>query len=175
MINKVLSKYFTIFAIVVVFTSSTYAQEIQVYVDREVKPAILELISESEKEINIEVYILTDQDVIKALQEAESREVEVRIILDPNQTSNLKNVDQLKNRGVEIKWYPVTKPAQMHRKFAMFDKKKILLGSTNWTHNGLTRNCEINLLVDDPRAVAKIEEIFTQDWYYSYLGHYDKY
>ena len=175
MVKKVLSRYLVIFAIVVVLTSSVYAQEIKVYFDREVKPAILELISEAEKEIDIEVFILTDQDVIKALQRAETRGVEVRIILDPNQSSNLKNVDQLKNRGVEVKWYPVTKPAQMHRKVAIFDKKKVFLGSTNLTHNGFTRNCEINLLIDDPQTVAKIEEIFSQDWYHSYLGHYDKY
>jgi len=175
MVKKVLSKYLVIFAIVVILTSPVYAQEIKIYVDREVKPAILTLISEAEKEIDIEVYILTDQDVIKALQRAETRGVEVRIILDPNQTSNLKNVDQLKNRGVEIKWYPVTKPAQMHRKVAIFDKKKVFLGSTNWTHNGFTKNCEISLFLDDSQAVAKIEEIFARDWYYSYLGHYDKY
>ena len=175
MAKKVLSKYLAIFATVVILASPVYAQEIQVYIDREVKPAILTLISEAEKEIDIEIYILTDQDVIKALQRAETRGVEVRIILDPNQPSNLKNVDQLKNRGVEVKWYPVTKPAQMHRKFAMFDKKKIFLGSTNWTHNGFTKNCEINLLIDDLQAIAKIEEIFSRDWYYSYLGHYNKY
>jgi phosphatidylserine/phosphatidylglycerophosphate/cardiolipin synthase-like enzyme len=173
--KKILSQYFAILAIVVILVSPAYAQEIQVYIDREVKPAILNLISESEKEIDIEVYILTDQDVIKALQRAETRGVEVRIILDPNQPSNLKNVDQLKNRGVEVKWYPATKPAQMHRKCAMFDKKKVFLGSTNWTHNGFTKNCEINLLIDDPQTIAKIEEIFSRDWYYSYLGHYDKY
>jgi len=161
MVKKVLSNYLVIFATVVILTSPVYAQEIKIYVDREV--------------IDIEVYILTDQDVIKALQRAETRGVEVRIILDPNQTSNLKNVDQLKNRGVEVKWYPVTKPAQMHRKVAIFDKKKVFLGSTNWTHNGFTKNCEISLFLDDSQAVAKIEEIFARDWYYSYLGHYDKY
>jgi phosphatidylserine/phosphatidylglycerophosphate/cardiolipin synthase-like enzyme len=173
--KKVLSQYLVISAIVVILALPVYAQEIQAYIDREVKPAILNLISESEKEIDIEVYILTDQDVIKALQRAETRGVAVRIILDPNQSSNLKNVDQLKNREVEVKWYPVTKPAEMHRKFAMFDKKKIFLGSINWTHNGFTKNCEINLLTDDPQTIAKIEEIFLRDWYYSYLGHYDKY
>ncbi len=175
MVKRVLLQYLTIFATVVILTSSVYAQEIQVYIDREVKPAILDLISEAEKEIDVEVYIFTDQDMIKALQQAETRGVEVRIILDPNQASNLKNVDQLKNRGAEVKWYPVTKPAQMHRKVAIFDRKKIFLGSTNWTHNGFTKNCEINLLTDDPQTIAKIEEIFGRDWYYSYLGHYDKY
>jgi phosphatidylserine/phosphatidylglycerophosphate/cardiolipin synthase-like enzyme len=175
MLKKIISRYLIIFATVVVFISSAQAQEVKVYVDEEIRPAILKLIYEADEQIDIQMYILTDQDVIKALERAEGRGVEVRIILDPNQRYNLKHVDRLKREGVEIKWYPVNKPALMHRKMAIFDKEKVLLGSANWSRNGLTNNKEINVLIDDSEVVGKVTEVFSDDWYYSFLGHYNKY
>jgi phosphatidylserine/phosphatidylglycerophosphate/cardiolipin synthase-like enzyme len=172
---KVLSKYLIIFVTVAVFISSALAEEVKVYFDEEIKPVILKLIYGAEERIDIQMYILTDLDIIRALERAESRGVEVRIILDPNQRYNLKYVDRLKREGVEIKWYPVNKPALMHRKMAIFDKEKVLLGSANWSRNGLTNNKEINVLIDDLKLTDKVVEIFSNDWYYSFLGHYDKY
>lgn len=175
MVKKALSRYLIIFATVVIFISSAQAGEIEIYIDREIRPAILELISESKKQIDIEMYILADQDVIRALERAEDRGVEVRIVLDPNQRYNLKHVDQLEREGIEVKWYPVNKPALMHRKVAIFDKKRVFLGSANWSRNGLTNSKEIDVLIDDSELVDEVVEIFSDDWYYSYIGHYDKY
>jgi phosphatidylserine/phosphatidylglycerophosphate/cardiolipin synthase-like enzyme len=121
------------------------------------------------------MYILSDKDVIEALKRAEDRGVEVRIILDPSRRYNLKYIDELKREGVDIKWYPVNKPSLMHRKLAVFDKEKVLLGSANWSRNGLTNNKEIDILIDDSPAVKKIADIFSNDWYHSFLGYYDKY
>jgi phosphatidylserine/phosphatidylglycerophosphate/cardiolipin synthase-like enzyme len=172
---KVLSKYLIIFATVAVFISSAQAREVKVYLDDEIKPVILKLIYEADEQIDIEMYILTEQDIIRALEKAEGRGVEVRIILDPNQRYNLKHVDRLKREGVEIKWYPVNKPSLMHRKLAIFDKEKVFLGSANWSRNGLTNNKEMNVVIDDSEVVEEVTEVFSDDWYYSFLGHYDKY
>ncbi|MFH1504168.1 MAG: phospholipase D family protein [Candidatus Omnitrophota bacterium] len=175
MARKIFSAYLIIFATVVVFISSAQAGEVKVYVDKEIKPVVLRLISEAEKQIDIEMYILTDRNVIEALEKAEGRGVEVRLILDPNQRYNLEHTDDLKREGVEIKWYPVSKPALMHRKAAIFDEEKVILGSCNWSRNGFTNSKEINVLINDAQAVKEIIEIFSGDWYHSYLGHYEKY
>jgi phosphatidylserine/phosphatidylglycerophosphate/cardiolipin synthase-like enzyme len=58
---------------------------------------------------------------------------------------------------------------------AIFDKEKVLLGSANWSRNGLTNSKEIDVLIDDSKLADKMAEIFSDDWYYSFLGHYDKY
>ena len=94
MARKVPSQYLIIFATVVTFVLSAHAGEVEVYIDKEIRPAILRLISEAEKQIDIEMYILTDQDVIEVLERAEDRGVEVRVILDPNHGYNLKHVDE---------------------------------------------------------------------------------
>jgi len=172
---KALLKSLILFVQVVIFLSSAQAGEVEVYVDKEIKPVILRLIYEADKTIDIQMYILSDQDVIEALERAEDRGVEVRVILDPGRRYNLKCIDELRREGVEIKWYPINKPALMHRKLAIFDREKILLGSANWSGNGLTNNKEIDVLIDDSPTVKKIAEIFSNDWYHSFLGHYSKY
>ncbi len=56
------------------------------------------------------MYALTDAEVIGALERAEARGVEVRVILDPNQIGNQDHVDRLTEQGAEVKWFPVKKP-----------------------------------------------------------------
>jgi phosphatidylserine/phosphatidylglycerophosphate/cardiolipin synthase-like enzyme len=173
--SKALLKSLILFTQVIIFISLVRAEGVNVYVDKEIKPVILRLIYETDKTIDIQMYILSDQDVIEALERAEDRGVEVRIILDPSRRYNLKYIDELRREGVEIKWYPVNKPALMHRKLAIFDREKILLGSANWSRNGLTNNKEITVLIDDIRTVDRVADIFSDDWYHSFLGHYSKY
>lgn len=72
--------------------------------------------------------------------------------------------------GVEVKWFPVNKPAQMHRKLAIVDGTKLFAGSVNWSYNGLARNEELMLIVVDPLIAKKLDEIFAEDWYQSWLG-----
>ncbi len=152
-----------------------WAGEVQVYTDREIRIALLELLNGAQRSIDVEMYVLTDDEVTAALERAEQRGVQVRVILDPNQSGNQKHVERLKVHGVEVKWFPVNKPAQMHRKLAIVDGKKLFAGSVNWSYNGLARNEELMLLVEDPEIARKLDEIFAGDWYQSWLGHQREY
>lgn len=153
----------------------SWAGEVHVYTDREIRTALLELLNQAEQTIDVEMYVLTDDEVVLALERAEQRGVQVRVILDPNQSGNQKHVERLKLHGVEVKWFPVNKPAQMHRKLAIVDGKQLFAGSVNWSYNGLARNEELMLLVEDPEIARKLDEIFATDWYQSWLGHHAEY
>lgn len=157
------------------FCWPTWAGEVHVYTDRGIRPALLEFLRQAEHSIDVEMYTLTDHEVVEALERAEARGVQVRVILDPNQSANQQHVDRLKQRGAEVKWFPVKKPALMHRKLAIVDGTKLFAGSVNWTHNGLAKNEEVMLIVEDPEAATKLEELFAEDWYRSWLGHYARY
>jgi len=151
------------------------AGEVHVYTDREIRTALLELLNRAERTIDVEMYVLTDDEVLVALERAEARGAQVRVILDPNQPGNQKHVDRLKQHGVEVKWFPITKPALMHRKLAIVDGTKLFAGSVNWTHNGLARNEELMLIVEDHEVAKKLGETFAEDWYHSWLGHQREY
>jgi len=152
-----------------------WAGEVHVYTDREIRPALLELLNGARETVDVQMYVLTDDEVVLALERAEQRGVQVRVILDPNQSSNQKHVERLKVHGVEVKWFPINKPAQMHRKLAIVDGQKLFAGSVNWSYNGLARNEELMLLVEDAEIARKLDEIFAGDWYQSWLGHQREY
>ena len=145
--------------------STAWAGEVRVYTDREIRPALLEFINQAERSIDVEMYVLTDTEVIAALEHAEARGVQVRLILDPNQSGNQRHIERLKQHGVEVRWFPITKPALMHRKLAIVNGAKLFAGSVNWTHNGLAKNEELMLIVLDTPIAKQLSEIFAEDWY----------
>ena len=110
-----------------------------------------------------EVYTLTDSEVIAELAEAHRRGVTVRILLDPNQSYNLRGYEVLSAAGVDVRWYPIPKGALLHAKIGLFDGE-LVLGSANWTLSGLGVNHELDIETADPGAVAAYAERFSADW-----------
>ena len=151
-----------VLGLVVVATS--WAGEVRVYANREIKPVVLQLISQAHQSLDIQMYTLTDQEVIRSLQTARTRGVVVRVFLDASQPSNKKNVPQLINKRIEVKWSPLERPALMHRKLLIVDGREVLLGSCNWTHNAFTRSDEVDVWLDDTEAVARLVALFDDDW-----------
>ena len=154
---------------------SAFAGEVQVYTDRAIRPALVECLNNAQKSLDIEMYTLTDAEVIAALERAEERGVEVRVILDPNQKGNYRHVEHLTGQGAEVKWFPVERPALMHRKLAIVDGKQILAGSVNWTANGLMKNEEVFFVIDDAAVARQLAETFDTDWYHSWTGRESTY
>ena len=152
-----------------------WAGEIRVYANREIKPAVLQLIERAERTVDVQMYAFTAQDVIRALQAARSRGITVRVLLDPNQSANLKNVEQLTNRWIEVTWAPVSLPAIMHRKLLIVDGSEVLLGLANWTHNAFTRSYEVDVLLDDVHALQQLQHLFDRDWQTGWLGREAQY
>ena len=170
---KVLGIDFGLICLVAV--SQAHAAEVQVYTDREIRPVLLKQLNRAEHTIDVEMYSLTDDEVVTALERAEQRGVQVRLILDPGQAGNQRHADRFTRAGAELKWFPVTKPALMHRKLAIVDGQTLLAGSVNWTANGLTRNEELLFVIEDRPLAQRLTQVFAEDWYRSWLGHYPSY
>ena len=60
------------------FVFSVWAGEVQVYTDREIRPALIGLLNHAERSIDVEMYTLTDAEVLDALERAEAHGVQVR-------------------------------------------------------------------------------------------------
>ena len=144
--------------------SPAWAREVRVYANREIKPIVLQLISQAHQSLDVQMYTFTDQDVIRALQTAQARGVIIRVFLDASQPSNRKNVAQLINRRIEVKWALLQRPALMHRKLLIVDGREVLLSSCNWTHNAFTRSDEVDVWLDAAEAVARLTALFDRDW-----------
>lgn len=117
----------------------------------------------------VEMYTLTDSEVIADLVRARHRGVVVRVILDPNQAYNLHADAVLRAGGVEARWYPIPKGALLHAKIGLFDSL-LVLGSANWTLSGFGVNHELDIETDDSAAVQAYVSRFESDWARSYSG-----
>ncbi len=51
-----------------------------------------------------------------------------------------------------------------HTKGIVVDRKKVLLGSQNWSNDGVSVNRDASLLFDDEELAAYFAEIFDHDW-----------
>jgi phosphatidylserine/phosphatidylglycerophosphate/cardiolipin synthase-like enzyme len=54
--------------------------------------------------------------------------------------------------------------SKLHAKAALFDGRRLLLGSANWSQSGLSVNHELDLQSDDTQAAAAFARRFEQDW-----------
>jgi phosphatidylserine/phosphatidylglycerophosphate/cardiolipin synthase-like enzyme len=52
----------------------------------------------------------------------------------------------------------------MHSKFALYDRKNLVVGSTNWSFHAMFLNREASVVVDDSGVSRAFSEIFEGDW-----------
>ena len=148
-----------------IYLLTTFCFASEVYIDREIRPKVIELITHAKQSIDIEVFILSDWEIIRALKKASSRGVRVRIILDPYRRENHYTFDKFLGSQVEIKFYHIKRPAIFHRKFILIDNKTLLIGSCNLSFNGLENNKEIMVEIEDKKVISSILNIINSDFY----------
>ncbi|HZV50598.1 MAG TPA: phosphatidylserine/phosphatidylglycerophosphate/cardiolipin synthase family protein [Candidatus Dormibacteraeota bacterium] len=130
-----------------------------------IRTALLKAIRGARHAIVAEVYVLTDREVIAGLEAAAGRGVRVRVVLDRDEESvNAAGFESLTAHGVEARWYPTSGGGKLHAKSALFDGDRLLVGSANWSYDGLSVNHELDLLVDDHEAAAAYADRFRRDW-----------
>lgn len=152
------------FLVLFLFTSLSAQELPKIYFNQEAQKAVLSLINQAKNFIEAEMFVLSDIEVIRALIQAKKRGIEIKILLDLNQKSNKKKIPELSARGIKIKGFLNKKGTLMHRKIALFDKKLLFLGSTNWTFNGFHKNQEVDLLLDDSKIIQEFLKQFEKDW-----------
>ena len=129
----------------------------------EIRGRLLGLVAAARREIAAEVFVLSDPDVAAALGAARRRGVDVRLLLDPNQDSNLASCAALRLGGVEVAWFPVAPGQKLHAKAGLFDQT-LLLGSANWSVSGLSTNHELDVETRNPAQTSAFRAWFDADW-----------
>jgi len=74
--------------------------------------------------------------------------------------------EELRKAGCEVKWF---KPdaetgSKLHAKLGIFDDEEVILGSANWTGNGLTWNREANVDIVDKDVAGYYAKMFEADF-----------
>ncbi len=137
---------------------------------------LVTLLSEAEKSIYVEMYLLSDDRDGNCKSDEESvyqtlvskSKLDVKLILDnsyDNYKENCPAFHGLKDNGLKVKWDWIdSRYTPMHRKLCIIDSKYVIMGSTNWTPAGLNCNGEVNIIIESTEIAKLFEDEFCKDW-----------
>jgi len=124
---------------------------------------IIRYINQAQVSIHVLIYSFTLNDVRDALIQAKNRGVDVKVVMD-NQQSGLQGSEygNLKNASVDIRLDK--RSASMHDKVALIDGHIIITGSFNWSQAANEDNRENLLVIDNPTWATAYEQQFQTIW-----------
>ena len=127
---------------------------------RSFRSVIRELIEGAQEQLVLTAYVLTDGEVVKSIVLALERGVAVTVYLydggeGKTVTEAAKCVLHLQEEFpyLEVK---IVNDRVLHAKIIVADSRKVLVGSANLTHRGLTSNYELGFLIEDSEIAGKI-------------------
>lgn len=155
-------------------TGGSGAQGVRVYVEPDDgEKVITGAIKSASKSVWLEIYILSDRNVIRALEEAANRGLDVRVMLEPNPvgggSSATRTLDELKAAGVKAQF---TSPdfKLTHEKGMILDGATAYIMTSNFSRSALggssggTRNREYGIIDGNAQDVQAVMAIFNADW-----------
>jgi phosphatidylserine/phosphatidylglycerophosphate/cardiolipin synthase-like enzyme len=126
------------------------------------RASLVDLLASAEGSIRLYVEVIRDDEIVSGLNDAESRGVEVRLIVNaPDDDLDFEVLGALAQGGVEVR---VADHIYVHAKALLIDNDIALIGSHNPTSTSIDNNREVSLEVTDPVAIERVRAIFDYDW-----------
>jgi cardiolipin hydrolase len=124
---------------------------------------IIQLFDEARESVDVCVFTITDNRISDAIAAAHRRNVAIRIISDNDKSADIgSDIEQLERQGISVR---VDRTEyHMHHKYAIFDQKRLLTGSYNWTRSAATSNEENFIVTGDGRLLGLFRRSFDQLW-----------
>jgi phosphatidylserine/phosphatidylglycerophosphate/cardiolipin synthase-like enzyme len=127
---------------------------------RQAEEAIISFIAEARVSVHVAAYAFTSQPIAQALVEARARGLDVRVVLDKNQSASRHSVAAfLPQHGVPVRINGAY--LLQHQKVVIVDAISVQTGSYNYTANARDRNSE-NLLII--RNLPELAEQYEVNW-----------
>ncbi|OJH41911.1 phospholipase D-like domain-containing protein [Cystobacter ferrugineus] len=124
---------------------------------------IIRLLGEARGCADVCVFTITDDRITRALQAAHARGVRLRVVSDDDKALDLgSDIHRLLMADIPVRLDRTE--AHMHHKFAVFDRRRLLTGSYNWTRSAAEANHENVVVSDDPRLVQPFCRAFDELW-----------
>ncbi len=117
-------------------------------------------------------YFVPDEGIIKALELAALRGVDVRIITTgtpdswPVYLAAFSYIDKLRDTGIRFYAY---KPGFLHEKVMLVDDRVSTVGTPNFDNRSFRLNFEVTAMVVDKAFAAEMEAMFTDDFAHAEL------
>lgn len=125
--------------------------------------AIVKAIDASEREVLVQAYGFTHNDIAQALVRAHQRGVIVRVLLDKkSEVSNRYVIGMLNKAQIELR--EDGKHAIAHNKVMVIDQTIVITGSFNFTNSAATRNAENFLVLKSPILANQYRQQWQNHW-----------
>ncbi len=117
-------------------------------------------------------YFVPDEAVMKALQLAALRGIDVRIITTgkpdslPVYLAAFHYIDQLKDLGIKFYSY---EPGFLHEKVMLIDDRVSTVGTPNFDNRSFRLNFEVTALIADEGFASQMEDMFERDFEHAVL------
>lgn len=136
---------------------------------------IVDAIDGAKKSVWLEMYILSDTNVIRALEETANRGIDVRVMLEPHPVGTsppTSTMDKLRAAGAKVE---ETDPsfALTHEKGMIIDGSTAYIMTSNFSRSALggysssskySDNREYDIIDTNPQDVQAVTAIFNADW-----------
>ena len=128
---------------------------------------ILEELAAARESISLTVYLLSDEEIVTALEAAAARGIRVRVLLEEHPFGGgggqPEMFARLEASGIEVRW---TDPVYRfsHIKTFVIDDRVAIIMNLNLTNSAFTRNRELAVITTRPDDVAQAAAIFEVDW-----------
>lgn len=128
---------------------------------------VIQFIGRTQRTLDVAMYLLSDHQILTALENAPRRGVKVRVLLEEHPygtgPGNSAVANRLKGAGLQVAWSPATFRLS-HDKYAIADGKIALIGTANWTFSAFRNNREYLVEDSNPTDVGQLAALFIGDW-----------
>ncbi|HEV1998799.1 MAG TPA: phosphatidylserine/phosphatidylglycerophosphate/cardiolipin synthase family protein [Candidatus Dormibacteraeota bacterium] len=125
--------------------------------------AVVASLRQARHSIELEMFVMTDADTIRALQDAARRGVAVQVLFDPGQDLNQAAMVRLREAGVACRFF-LSSGEKLHAKTAVIDGDELIIGSANWTASGFRHNHELDAVLRSRLLAAAVAARMDADW-----------
>jgi phosphatidylserine/phosphatidylglycerophosphate/cardiolipin synthase-like enzyme len=149
-------------------------QGVRVFVEPTASESVItDAINEAKQSVWLEIYLLTNTKIIRALEDAAHRGLDVRVMLEPHpygmgSASPRKTLDKLSAAGVKAQ--PTSSNFSLtHEKGMIIDKQTVYIMTCNFSRTALggsssTTNREYGIIDANAQDVQAVSTIFNGDW-----------
>ena len=117
------------------------------------------------KKLRAELFVISDKEIIQnIIRRTQNGELDAKIIVDPSIIREFPYCNtayqELVENGVNIREYKTDERInqRLHSKWAVFDDREVMIGSTNWSAMGLNQNLKKGEREDYELYTDKINE-----------------
>ncbi|GAC1328162.1 MAG: hypothetical protein NVSMB22_19890 [Chloroflexota bacterium] len=129
--------------------------------------AVVKAIDRAQHDVFMEMYILTDRGVVRALQRAVAQNVRVWVLLEHRPfgmgTQPERITRQLRAAGIFVRWSPPGF-ALTHAKYLVIDDALALISTANFSRSGFHTDRDFVFFDRDPRVLRELSSLFRWDW-----------